>query len=286
MVGRKIDAPGQGALSSDARPLFTIGHSNHPSRAFSGAAGAPRGRDGGGRALAALLALRAAIPQARRSPTSWRTRASAICFWASSSAASRPGARSRRAASDYATRIREPAFQDGIAQLLAAAEQARVALLCRERDPLECHRLHLICRYLAPERLDIRHILPDGGGRAAERDRAPPAGARRRAAAGASRPRRSRTRCSANMIDGGIKAARICLVAIIELAAGCHIAALSAEPRLSDGREAHGVDPAPEAAPSTMTRRALLRRSALAGAGLAAGLMPVRAFAPAAVRLR
>jgi uncharacterized protein (DUF488 family) len=63
---------------------------------------------------------------------------------------------------DYATRIREPAFLDGIAQVLAAAEQARVALLCRERDPLECHRLHLICRYLAPERLDIRHILPDG----------------------------------------------------------------------------------------------------------------------------
>ena len=27
---------------------------------------------------------------------------------------------------------------------------------------MECHRLHLICRYLAPERLDIRHILPDG----------------------------------------------------------------------------------------------------------------------------
>ena len=22
--------------------------------------------------------------------------------------------------------------------------------MCRERDPLDCHRLHLICRYLAP----------------------------------------------------------------------------------------------------------------------------------------
>src|SRR5690606_35206119 len=63
---------------------------------------------------------------------------------------------------DYGTRIGEPAFQQGIARLLAAVRQARVALLCRERDPLDCHRLHLICRYLAPERLDIRHILPDG----------------------------------------------------------------------------------------------------------------------------
>jgi hypothetical protein len=41
-------------------------------------------------------------------------------------------------------------------------QEARVALLCRERDPLECHRLHLICRHLAPQRLDIAHILPDG----------------------------------------------------------------------------------------------------------------------------
>jgi len=37
-----------------------------------------------------------------------------------------------------------------------------VALMCRERDPLDCHRLHLICRYLRPMALDIRHILPDG----------------------------------------------------------------------------------------------------------------------------
>jgi hypothetical protein len=34
-------------------------------------------------------------------------------------------------------------------------------LLCRERDPLDCHRLHLICRYLAPGRASIKHILPN-----------------------------------------------------------------------------------------------------------------------------
>jgi uncharacterized protein (DUF488 family) len=65
-------------------------------------------------------------------------------------------------ATDYASRIAEPAFQDGIARLTAAVRETRVALLCRERDPIECHRLHLVCRYLAPERLDIGHILPDG----------------------------------------------------------------------------------------------------------------------------
>ena len=63
---------------------------------------------------------------------------------------------------DYQARIREPSFQRGIETLLHAAAERRVALLCRERDPLECHRLHLICRYLEPMALDIRHILPDG----------------------------------------------------------------------------------------------------------------------------
>ena len=65
--------------------------------------------------------------------------------------------------------------------------QARVALLCRERDPLECHRLHLICRYLAPQRLDIRHILPDGG--------IEPQGETERRLLGARR-------CTARLVDG------------------------------------------------------------------------------------
>jgi uncharacterized protein (DUF488 family) len=63
---------------------------------------------------------------------------------------------------DYRTRIHEPSFARGIETLLHAAAERRVALLCRERDPLDCHRLHLICRYLEPLALDIRHILPDG----------------------------------------------------------------------------------------------------------------------------
>ena len=35
-------------------------------------------------------------------------------------------------------------------------------MLCRERDPLDCHRLHLICRYVAPLAGRIDHILADG----------------------------------------------------------------------------------------------------------------------------
>ena len=63
---------------------------------------------------------------------------------------------------DYRARIEEPSFQEGIRMLLDALADRRIALVCRERDPLDCHRLHLICRYLRPMALDIRHILPDG----------------------------------------------------------------------------------------------------------------------------
>ena len=63
---------------------------------------------------------------------------------------------------DYHARIREPSFQRGIEALLAGIAERRVVLVCRERDPLDCHRLHLICRYLRPQGLDIRHIMPDG----------------------------------------------------------------------------------------------------------------------------
>jgi hypothetical protein len=63
---------------------------------------------------------------------------------------------------DYPDRIRQPKFQGGVERLLTAARERRVALLCRERDPLDCHRLHLICRYVRPLVDRIGHILPDG----------------------------------------------------------------------------------------------------------------------------
>jgi uncharacterized protein (DUF488 family) len=63
---------------------------------------------------------------------------------------------------DYGARIEEASFHGGILTLLDAVAARRVALLCRERDPLDCHRLHLICRYLRPFALDLRHILANG----------------------------------------------------------------------------------------------------------------------------
>lgn len=61
----------------------------------------------------------------------------------------------------YAERATDPQFLGGIERLLAGAAARRVAMLCRERDPLDCHRFHLIGRHLR-ERVVLRHVLPDG----------------------------------------------------------------------------------------------------------------------------
>jgi uncharacterized protein (DUF488 family) len=62
----------------------------------------------------------------------------------------------------YEARVCQPEFRIGIERLLDAAAQRRIAMTCRERDPLDCHRLHLICRYAKAMVGPIRHILPDG----------------------------------------------------------------------------------------------------------------------------
>lgn len=62
----------------------------------------------------------------------------------------------------YRMRVAQPAFRQGIDRLLDAGRANRLALMCRERDPLDCHRFHLVCRYVCPLGLDIRHILPSG----------------------------------------------------------------------------------------------------------------------------
>lgn len=54
-------------------------------------------------------------------------------------------------------------FSDAIASLIRQADERRIALLCMERDPLECHRALLVARALAEQGVDVRHILPDGG---------------------------------------------------------------------------------------------------------------------------
>ncbi len=56
-----------------------------------------------------------------------------------------------------------PAFKDGLDRVKSGVNTYRVALMCAEKDPIDCHRTLLVCRHLRevlPGR--IQHILANG----------------------------------------------------------------------------------------------------------------------------
>lgn len=55
-----------------------------------------------------------------------------------------------------------PAFRLGLERLLEGLERHRIALMCAEKEPLDCHRTILVCRHLRDRAVTIRHILADG----------------------------------------------------------------------------------------------------------------------------
>lgn len=54
-------------------------------------------------------------------------------------------------------------FRLAIQRVLEGARKMRVALLCAEAEPLECHRTILVARHLVEAGVQVRHILPGGG---------------------------------------------------------------------------------------------------------------------------
>jgi uncharacterized protein (DUF488 family) len=145
-----------------APTLFTIGHSRHSLERFIEllkAAG-----------VTGVADVRSA-PMSRFSPHFNKQRLSA-------SLAARDidylflgeqlGGRPERAAmysdgvADYEKMAASSEFRAGLAQLRAAAEAHRIAVMCAEADPLDCHRCLLVGRVLAAAGDDVRHILASG----------------------------------------------------------------------------------------------------------------------------
>lgn len=62
---------------------------------------------------------------------------------------------------DFAAIAALPSFAAGLERVREGARRHRVALMCAEKDPLDCHRFVLICRHLRQD-LAISHILGDG----------------------------------------------------------------------------------------------------------------------------
>ncbi len=55
-----------------------------------------------------------------------------------------------------------PLFRSGLERVRQGAGKFRIALMCAEKEPLNCHRSILVSRRLEAEGLEVRHILADG----------------------------------------------------------------------------------------------------------------------------
>jgi len=53
-------------------------------------------------------------------------------------------------------------FEDALRRVARVADENRVALLCTEKEPLECHRTLLVARALTNAHVDVAHIQADG----------------------------------------------------------------------------------------------------------------------------
>jgi uncharacterized protein (DUF488 family) len=63
---------------------------------------------------------------------------------------------------DYDKIAASPLYQEGLSRLEVLAASIRVAIMCSEADPAQCHREKLIARSLRARGMEVTHILPDG----------------------------------------------------------------------------------------------------------------------------
>jgi len=142
-------------MTSGMPGLWTIGHSNHPIGRLVDLL-----RRHGIQALADVRTMPASRfnPQFNRAPFAQALSDAGIAYLFLG--AELGGKRADRP--DFAAAMRDPPFQAGLARLRAECAQRPTAIACAERDPLDCHRFHLVCRALRAEALPITHILADG----------------------------------------------------------------------------------------------------------------------------
>jgi uncharacterized protein (DUF488 family) len=63
---------------------------------------------------------------------------------------------------DFECLAKTEQFQIGLKHLTDISLKCRVAMMCAEKDPIECHRFILVCRNLKNSGFHIKHILSDG----------------------------------------------------------------------------------------------------------------------------
>lgn len=62
----------------------------------------------------------------------------------------------------YARLAHTELFRRGIDRVMRGSHNHRIALMCAEKEPLECHRTLLVARALVENGIAVHHILADG----------------------------------------------------------------------------------------------------------------------------
>lgn len=143
-------------------PIFTIGHSDHALSAFIDILMQHR--------VEVLVDVRSS-PWSKRFPqfcklqlASGLQAAGVRHIWMGEQLGGRPSAlvRAQMKGSGYAAMAETSAFRQGIDRLLRGRSDYRVALMCAEREPADCHRALLVGRSLAACGVKLEHIHADG----------------------------------------------------------------------------------------------------------------------------
>lgn len=142
--------------------LFTIGHSNHPIEAFIEllhrhgvtAVGDARSHP-----------YSRYVPQYSREPLKVALARAGIAYvflGKELGARSKNPACYRQGKVQYDCLAKQPQFADGVRRVIEGMQRHTIALMCAEKDPLECHRSLLVARKLHEAGLEITHIHADG----------------------------------------------------------------------------------------------------------------------------
>jgi uncharacterized protein (DUF488 family) len=150
--------------NSDTPPVYTIGHGNRSLAEFTSLLE---------RAGVACLVDVRAFPGSRRHPHFGRGElerslpAAGIQYaWEGASLGGRrkprpdsPHVALRNASfRAYADHMETGEFREGIERLLERSGRARVAIMCAERLPWQCHR-YMISDYLVAQGVEVRHLI-------------------------------------------------------------------------------------------------------------------------------
>jgi uncharacterized protein (DUF488 family) len=149
-------------MADEPREVLTIGHSNHPIEHFLALLH--------GAGVTAVADVRSAphsryVPQFNHDALKATLRDAGIAHvYLGKELGGRPQSKQqfRGGVVDYEKIATGEVFQAGLRRVLDGAATHRVALMCAEQHPLDCHRCLLVGRALAARGARVRHILSDG----------------------------------------------------------------------------------------------------------------------------